>query len=253
MALSTYAGNAVLNALFNNTSLSLTPYASLHSSDPGLIGSNELTGNAYARVAATISAPISGVTSNTVAVDFPTATPSGWSAVTYGGLWDQLASGGNFIAGFTLDNSRTVAAGEYAEYAAEALSISLSTAFGDTTIENIINALFRATSLAITNVYASLHSSDPGGSGSNELTGNGYTRTGPLSFGVANAKACANDTIANFPAATSSNWSQATYLGLWSADTSGTFLWGKQLTTPRTVSVGKVMRIAVGGINITIT
>ena len=81
--LSTYAGNAVLNALLNNTSLALSPYGSLHSGDPALTGANELaSANGYGtRPAATFAAPDGdGDGSNSAVITMPTATGSDWSA-----------------------------------------------------------------------------------------------------------------------------------------------------------------------------
>lgn len=54
MTLSTYLGNKVVDLLFNDTDFdpaSATDiYVSLHSADPGLTGTSELSGNGYARV-----------------------------------------------------------------------------------------------------------------------------------------------------------------------------------------------------------
>lgn len=252
MPLGTYGGNAVLDAILNNTALAKTPYVSLHSGDPGLDGSNELSGSNYGRVAATIGAPTSGAASNSAAVTFPTASGD-WSEATYFGVWDASTSG-NFLGGAALDTSRTVLNGQYAEFAIGDLDITVATQFGNDVLDDIIDALFRNTSMQYT-PYMSLHSADPGGTGASELANaESYARVA-ASFGSAAAKACANDANVDSPAATGDGWDQATHLGLWSSGTygAGTFLWGKSLTVARTVTVGKFFRSGVGDISVTIT
>ena len=253
--LSTYAGNAVLDALLNNTALQKSAYASLHSGDPGLIGSSELSGNGYTRPAGamTFGAPTGGVTDNTVASQFPTASGD-WLQATYFGAFDA-ATVGNFLGSGSLTTPQTILSGEYGEFAIGAFDISINTAFGTDTLANIVNALFRNTSLAVAMPYLSLHSADPAGTGANELAdANGYAR-GAVSYGAAAAKSCSNDAITDLGPASGINWATATYIGLWTSGTygAGTFIFGKQLTTPRTVQVGKKFRLEVGGLTVTIT
>jgi hypothetical protein len=252
MALSTWAGNAVLDALLNNVALQVAQsWASLHSGDPGLTGTNELSGNGYGRKAVTAGAPVahSGATDNTGAVTFGPATGSNWAQATYGGLFDAETVG-NFMGGAALTDARTVNAGQYAEYAIGALDFSIGTQFGEDIIDAIVNALLRNTELVYAQAYMSLHSGDPGATGANELSGNNYSRTA-ASFGAANAKSCSNDAVVN-TAIASGDWAQATYLGLWSAATDGTFLWKDSLTAPVTVQSGKRFRAAVGEIVVSI-
>jgi hypothetical protein len=254
--LSTYAGNAVLDALLNNTALQKSAYASLHSGDPGLTGAAELSGNGYTRPAAamTFAAPTGGVTDNTVASQFPTATGSNWAQATYFGAFDA-ATVGNFLGSGSLTTAQTILVGEYGEFAIGAFDISINTAFGTDTLANIVNALFRNTSLAVAQAYLSLHSGDPAGTGANELANaNGYARAA-VSCGAAGSKQCANDAVTDLGPASGSNWAAATYMGLWDSGTygAGTFLFGKQLTTPRTIQVNKKFRLEVGGLTVTIT
>ena len=254
MALSTFAGNAVLDALLNNVALQKTPYCSLHSADPALTGASELSGNGYARVAVTFDVPDGdGDTQNTAAVTFGPASAD-WTAATYFGLWDQLAVGGNFLGGAALDTPRTVLNGQYAEFAIGVEDIVGATQFGNTTLDNIVNALFRNTALQVAQAYATLHTADPGGTGASELPDlESYARVA-LSFAAAASKACANDVQTDFAAAGGDGWAEVTHLGLWTLGTygGGTFLWGKQLTVPRIVTVGKFFRIAVGGVNVNV-
>jgi len=250
MALSTYAGNALLNAIARNTSFQASPYASLHSADPALTGANELSGNGYGtRPAVTFGAASAGATHNTATVSFPTASGD-WTEATHLGLWDADTAG-NFLWGGALTNARTVLSGEGAELAVGALDASISTAFSAATRTAMLDALLGNTALAYAALWISLHSADPGTDGSNELSGGGYGRW-QATFGDAAAdKAISNTAVADSPLA-SGDWTAATHLGLWTLETGGTFVWGKQLTAPRTVRTGKLFRVAIGGITLSI-
>lgn len=109
MAFSTYIGNKIFDALFNNTTLTgiATPYVSLHTGDPGLVGSSEVTGGSYIRKLVDFTAGASKAGDNTAAIEFagmPAAT------VTYIGIWDAEANG-NFIMGGANTGTQAVAAG----------------------------------------------------------------------------------------------------------------------------------------------
>jgi len=58
----------------------------------------ELTGNGYARVAATFNAAASGTADNSAAVEFSAATSS-WGTVSHFGLFDAASSGNLLIHG----------------------------------------------------------------------------------------------------------------------------------------------------------
>jgi hypothetical protein len=253
MPLSTWAGNAILDALLNNAALAESPYISLHSGDPGLDGANELSGNNYGRILGSFGAASSQAAANDALVTFATASGD-WAQATYFGVSDAV-SAGNFVGGAALDDARTILSGEYGEFAISALDVTAATQFGDDTLDDIIDALFNATSLQVAQAYASLHTGDPGGTGANEMPdAESYARVA-LPFGAAAAKACASDTETDFAAAGGDGWAESTHLGLWTSITygAGTFLWGKALTAARTVGVGKVFRMAVGDVDVTIT
>lgn len=250
MGLSTYAGNAVLDALLNNTALQVaSAYVSLHSGDPGLTGINELSGGGYGtRPSMAFDAPDAGATSNTSAVVFPTATGN-WTEATYGGLFDA-ATAGNFLFGAALTANIAVLTDEIARFAAGAFDLSVTGKFGLTTAHNVINALFRNTALQVAAVYASLHSADPGTTGASELSGSGYARSA-MTFGAADSKSASNDAAVESPVATG-DWTAATHMGLWTAATDGTFLWGDDLAAARTVLSGKSFQWAVGAVTVSI-
>ena len=103
---STYWRNAVIDTMTSGGSgiTAITPYVSLHTADPGLTGTSEVTGGSYARQTVAFSAASSGATANTGAVTF-TDMPS--ATITHVGLWDSLSSG-NFLYGDVLTNGSQI-------------------------------------------------------------------------------------------------------------------------------------------------
>lgn len=101
MPKSTYADNALLNAIFNASAFPsiAKPWISLHSADPGLTGASELSGGNYGRVdgSGKFSTATVRVVSNTSAVVFPTATAA-WTQATHFGVFDAQTVG-NFLLG----------------------------------------------------------------------------------------------------------------------------------------------------------
>lgn len=128
-----YLEAALLNAVLRNTSFTspATVYVGLFTVAPtdaytsGAPTGTEVSGNAYARQAATFAAP-SGTprgVANSGTVTFPTATPSGWGTVTHMGIFDA-SSGGNLLYWEPLAASKTINAGDTANFAAGSLTIS---------------------------------------------------------------------------------------------------------------------------------
>jgi len=81
-----------------------TIYMSLHTASPALTGTNEVSGNAYARQTVAFGASASGVVLSSTAPAFPAPTPANWGTLTHFGLWDA-ATVGNFYYGDALTNS----------------------------------------------------------------------------------------------------------------------------------------------------
>ena len=124
MALSTYIGNKILDAILNATTLTgiTTPYISLHTGDPGLTGASEVTGGSYIRKSASFEAAASKASQTDAVLEFagmPAAT------VTHIGIWDAESSG-NFLWGGTNSGTQSVAAGNTFGLASGALDVSLT-------------------------------------------------------------------------------------------------------------------------------
>lgn len=124
MALSTYIGNKIIDAIVNATTLTgiTSVYVSLHTGDPGLTGASEVTGGSYIRKVASFEAGASKASQNDAVIEFasmPAAT------VTHIGLWDA-ESAGNFLWGGTNSGTQSVAAGNTFRLASGALDIALT-------------------------------------------------------------------------------------------------------------------------------
>ena len=111
-------------------------YAALFSATPTADNGTftELTGNAYARAtidAANAAAAWSATTTdatgvwktNAAAINFPTATPSGWTAATGYGIYDASTTGTLLYWG-TFGSASTVGAGASASFAIGALKVT---------------------------------------------------------------------------------------------------------------------------------
>lgn len=106
------------------------------------------------------------------------------------------------------------------------------------------------------NHYISLHSADPGLTGASELSGNGYARvaiapgTGTWSAPATNGsnREISNSGTITFPTATGSDWTAATYFGVWDASTTGNFIRGAALGASKTVQVGDTASFAAAAL-----
>ncbi len=113
----------------------------------------------------------------------------------------------------------------------------------------LLDQVFRnAAAPAITTVWMSLHTADPGETGASEVTGGSYARQS-TAFDVASAGATANSAVevfANMPAVT------VTHVGCFDASTSGNFLWGGILDSSQVVASGDNVEFAAGALDITL-
>jgi hypothetical protein len=124
---SDYAENALLNHVLGTSTFTKPSavYVGLYTAAPtDAGGGTEVSGNAYARQAATFGAASGGSASNSGAVTFPAATPAGWGVVTHFGIFDALTSG-NLLAWGSLGASKDIAAADQATFAAGALVVTL--------------------------------------------------------------------------------------------------------------------------------
>lgn len=119
-------------------------------------------------------------------------------------------------------------------------------------LENeLLDQIFRNSAApAITSVWISLHSGDPGETGVFEISGNGYIRK-TSGFDVASNGATANSNLVSFsgmPALT------VTHVGLWDASGAGAgnFLGGGSFSASKTTNLNDVFQIAIGDLDVTL-
>ena len=102
----------IISKVLRNTNFTpaSTIYVSIHTASPGETGANENSAYTGDRKSVAFDAPSAGtgVTQNTGAVTFASMPAI---TVTHIGLWDA-ATGGNFIWGGALDNSKVVSNGD---------------------------------------------------------------------------------------------------------------------------------------------
>ena len=113
---STYMENVIINLMRNTAFTQVAAYIALFKSpatdaelEAGTL-TNEVSGGAYARQLAGLSAPSDGASSNGADVTFPTATVA-WGTVTHAALMDA-ATAGNVLMFSALDVSKVVASGD---------------------------------------------------------------------------------------------------------------------------------------------
>lgn len=97
--------------------------------------------------------------------------------------------------------------------------------------------------------YASLHTADPGTSGTAEVSGGSYARKA-ISWGSASAGTATSDAdiVFDVPAATT-----ITHLGYWSTSTSGTFYGFRSLDTSQTFTSNGNYTVTSGNLSESVT
>ena len=126
MSFSDYLENKVLAYVFSGTAFTQpgTKYLALYTSAPSDAGGGtEVSGNGDARQSIAFTTT-NNQSSNTSAVEFPTATASG-GTITHIGVFDASTSG-NLLAWAALAASKTIASGDVFRVNAGELDIDLT-------------------------------------------------------------------------------------------------------------------------------
>lgn len=125
-----YLEEKLLKHAFTNTSYTppSTIYIGLFTAAPSDTGGGtEVSGNAYARVSASLS--VSGTSPTTAtngsAIEFAAASGGNWGTITYVGVFDASTSG-NLMAYADLTTSRVVNDGDIFRIPASSLTITLT-------------------------------------------------------------------------------------------------------------------------------
>lgn len=126
--LSNYAENALMDWLMGGSTPSRPSarYVALHTADPTEAGNvGELSGNGYARQAATFDVAVAGVTQNgDNPISFGPCTTANWGTVTHLSIWDA-PSAGNCLWQGPLAASKTVNVGESLQIPLNGLTVAL--------------------------------------------------------------------------------------------------------------------------------
>lgn len=123
-------------------------------------------------------------------------------------------------------------------------------AAGPTTFlcDAILNLLLCGTAWPVTatTLYVSLHTDDPGETGTNEVTASEYVRqpvarsvtawNGPVDA-PGGGRQCTSVGSVTWPNPTT-NWGTITHIGMWDSQAGGNLLWVYQLPSPVTVTAG---------------
>ena len=104
-----------------------------------------------------------------------------------------------------------------------------------------------------TNVYVSLHTGDPGDTGTAEVVGGAYARNGPVTFASAgfNPTVASNSTILTYPVATAS-YGTVSFFGVWTAVTGGNFLGSGSVDFPIPINTGDSARFYANTLTISV-
>ena len=124
--MSNYLENALINGTLRATSYTAptTVYVGLYTTDPTDANTGtEVSGGSYARTSVTFGAPSNGVTTNSGAVTFPTATGT-WGTVGWIGILDASTSG-NLLYHTPLTSSKSITSGDIFTIAIGNLSVTL--------------------------------------------------------------------------------------------------------------------------------
>ena len=112
----TYMENVIINLMRNTAFTQVAAYVALFTStataaelEAGTL-TNEVSGGAYARQLAGLSAPSDGASSNAAEITFPTATAN-WGTVAFAALMDALTAG-NVLMYSPLDANKVVNNGD---------------------------------------------------------------------------------------------------------------------------------------------
>jgi len=111
----------------------------------------------------------------------------------------------------------------------------------------LLDAVFNSTSFVVTgDPWVSLHTADPGETGTSECTGGSYVRK-QVPFNPAASGALDNAAAivwASMPACTVAG------AGIWDAETTGNFLWGGLVTPNKTLNAGDTFQINAGDLDV---
>lgn len=137
-AFSNFLEDGIIEFFFRNNADTYTPPATVYAAlittsgslanlEAGtLTGEVSTSGTAYARQAVTFGAAVSGATSNTSDITFPTATAS-WGEIQFMALMDSDVEGaGNVLMAAQLAANKTIASGDVFKFLAGEIDVTVA-------------------------------------------------------------------------------------------------------------------------------
>lgn len=123
-AISTYAGNALLEHATGKTSWTApaSVYVQLHIGAPGLAGTSNVAATNTRVVSGGFGAASAGATNNTGAISF---TGAATETISHFSLWDASSLGNN-LWGDAVTSSKGITSGQTVRFSATALALSMS-------------------------------------------------------------------------------------------------------------------------------
>jgi hypothetical protein len=248
--MSAYTATAILNAIGNNTSFAIAQsYLQLHVGAPGSAGTTNKAAE-LTRKSVSFGAANAGSMANDVAVTWASITGS--EDATHWSLWDNATDGnGNFLWSGTITANAYVAGNTY-NFAIGALTLSMTTgaALSVAFANALLDAVGNNTALAVATLYGKLYLGDPGATG----TTNPATETTrkALAFATASAGSMATDGATTWTNINSSGTEDATFLGLWTDVSAGSYYGSVPITAP-SYGNGDTYDIASGAATLSFT
>lgn len=108
-----------------------------------------------------------------------------------------------------------------------------------------------ATYTGNTSLFLSIHTADPGDTGANEYIGYSGGLRIAITFAAASAASAASGGTSAQQDFTSMGVTTITHIGVWTANTAGTFKGGGALTASRTTASGDTLRFNSGAVAVT--
>lgn len=111
----------------------------------------------------------------------------------------------------------------------------------------ILDHIVGKTSYAMPTAYVSLHTGDPGETGANECSGNGYARksTAGSDWNAASSGSISNANDITFATPTGS-WGTVSHFGIWDASSGGNFLAGGAVDVAQEPVSGNTVKFSGG-------
>lgn len=255
-ALSDYTENNILDHIVRRVNWpSPTTYLSLHigapTEDGSHVTSTEVSAGWYQRLSTSgkwAAASGSSISTNSL-LEFASVTSQ--ITITHVALYDSPTKGTGNLIWYKSIGSKQFSVGSVPKIDSGDLTVSITSSnMSNYLMPQILDHIVGRVPYTVeSTIRASLHSADPGATGTSELVGNGYSRQNPTWNNSSNGT-IDNSALINFGTASGSSWT-VNYVGLWDAASGGNFiLYAPVDSAPLTVGVGDDFEIPSGGFDI---